>query len=619
MAMASAARADFYVATDGRDTNPGTKAKPFATLEKARDAVRALKKAGGLPKGGARVLIRGGRYFLSQPLRLAPEDSGTKDSPIVYAAAAGEQPVISGGRAVSGWKHVKDSLWTAGLADVRAGTWYFRQLFADGKRLTRARIPSKGFLTTVGPLSKYAERAKRRWGGYRGMSGLRKSHPEAYCGFRFKPGDIQAWPRCHDAEIITYHSWECSWQTIRKIDPEKHDVYFNSPCRYPVGFFSNRCRYRIENIPEALDQPGEWYLDRQTGVLSYLARPGEEPPKMDFVAPAIEKLAVLEGDAKAGTLVEHVRFSGLSFQHARYPMGIYDVAPDWPKPALKAHPDWPKTFAPGYTDSQAAPRCGQAIELVAARHCAIEHCEIAHVGAYAMLIGRSSHHNRIVGCAIHDAGGGGVLIGMDVRDVRKAKVPREAAPSHNLVANCLIRHCGIVHPSAVGIWIAQSHHNTAAHNELSDMGYSGISLGWNWNRGPNYSDHNTIEANHIHHVLEALADGGGIYTLGVLEGCTLRANYIHDISRPRGAIGSHNNGMFLDEGSQALRIERNVIRRIGHAPVRHNRNTKGDHTWVDNDFDPGDKPVAALNGVIQQAGPEPAYRRKFDSLTRTSP
>ncbi|HOZ45140.1 MAG TPA: right-handed parallel beta-helix repeat-containing protein [Candidatus Hydrogenedentes bacterium] len=596
----------FYVALDGDDANPGTEEAPYATVSRVRDAIRALKANDALPVSGVTVSIRSGRYFLDEAITLGPEDSGTEESPIVYAAYPGEAVILSGGRAISGWKPVGGNRWEVELADVAAGTWYFRQLFADGKRLTRARIPNEGFLTTAGALSAYAEQAAKRYGGYSGVGGLRKKHPDAYCGFSFSPGDIEPWTSIENAEVITYHSWECSWQTIRRVDFEKCDLYFNTPCRYPVGFFSLHCRYHVESVPEALDAPGEWYLDRKRGVLTYLARPGEDPNAMDFVAPFLERLLVLDGDPEHGRPVEYVSFSRLSFQHARYPMGIYDVARDWPKAALAVDPDWPTDFAPGYTDAQASPQCGQAIGLEGARHCGLVECEVTHVGASAIRIALSSHENQVIGCTLHDLGGGGVFVGADIREVEKSGMPSESAPSKNVIANNRIYDGGRVHPSAVGIWIAQSRNNTVAHNDIFNLGYSGISLGWTWNDAPNYSDHNVIEGNHIHHVLQELADGGGIYTLGVLDGCVLRANHIHDIRHPAGAVGSHNNGFFFDQSSRNLLAERNVIHTIGHDDVRFNQNKREDHQWVNNIFEGegGDIGSEAARAVIDSAGVE---------------
>ncbi|MGD0897468.1 MAG: right-handed parallel beta-helix repeat-containing protein [Thermoguttaceae bacterium] len=598
---------EFHVAPSRDDAGKGTLEKPFRTLTAARDAIRRLKQAGPLAEP-VNVVVHGGTYYLDQPFTLTADDAGSLAAPIIYRAAEGERPILSGGRVFSGWKNLKDNLWTVELPEVKAGRWYFRQLFADGRRLTRARTPNEGFFTTAGPLSKYA--ALGRFGGYQGVGKYRRENPEVFCGFQFAPEDAKWWTQCPDAEVITFHSWECSWQTVRRIDAEKHDVYFNTPCRYPVGFYSPHLKYRIENVPEALDAPGEWYLDRRTGVLSYLAKPGEDPRKMAFVAPVLQRLVVLEGSADRP--IEHVRLVGLSLQHADYPLGIYDVARDWPTPVLKAYPGWPTTFPPGYTDAQAAPLCGQVVELWDAAHCAIEDCEIAHVGNYAIKVFERGHHNRIVGCLLHDLGGGGVMVGIPVREVEKAKVPRSDAPSHLEIANNVIRDCGLVHPAAVGILIMQSHHNRITHNEINNVGYGAINVGWTWGRPPNYTDHNLVEGNHIHHVLRDLADNGGIYTLGINEGTVFRENYIHDVLRGAAAVGAANNGIFFDEGSQGILVERNVFRRLSAKPTRHNRNSAADHTWGENDF--GDQATAPdwSESVIQQAGPEPQYRPKLE-------
>ena len=138
-AVAAEARpADFHVATNGADDNPGTAAKPFATLGRARDAVRA-KIAAGL-KADVTVAIAWGRYFLTSPVVFGPEDSGTKEHAITYAAAPRSTATFSGGREITGWKKGKGDLWTAHLPDVQAGKWYFRQLFVNGQR--RARPPT---------------------------------------------------------------------------------------------------------------------------------------------------------------------------------------------------------------------------------------------------------------------------------------------------------------------------------------------------------------------------------------------------------------------------------------------------------------------------------------------
>jgi hypothetical protein len=278
----SASEREIHVAPDGNDAASGTADHPLAHLERARDLIRQMKHSGGLPAGGVTVILHAGTYYLPETLAFTPEDSGTEQSPIVYEAAQDAKVIVSGGRPLTGWTNVKDDLWTLKLPEVRAGSWYFRQLFAGDSRLPRARLPEKGFYLTEGPLSAYAHVIKLR--DFKDFPKLRPIHPDAYCGFNFKPGDITPWPDADDAEIITFHSWECSWQTIRHIDEGTHDVTFYSPCRYPVGAFTPHCPYRIENIIEGLTQPGEWQLDRKSGLLSYLARPGEDPNAESAVA-----------------------------------------------------------------------------------------------------------------------------------------------------------------------------------------------------------------------------------------------------------------------------------------------------------------------------------------------
>ncbi len=600
-----------YVSPTGDDTNPGTAKKPFATIAHARDAARALKATGGYPDDriGINVVIAGGTYRLTEPLVFGPTDSR-----VAYTAAEGERVIVSGGRPITGWVNEGGNRWTVLLPEVRDGSWFFRQLFAGDKRLTRARTPNEGYFLTDGALSKFDALAKNRWGGFNNVGPLRSTAPDAFCGFRYNPADlpdIADWPDWRSAEIITYHSWECSWQTIRAIDAKKHDLNMNTPCRYPVGFFSPYARYRIENVAAALDAPGEWFLNRETGVLTYLARPGENPNDMAIVAPVLERLMEVHGDS-SGEKARIIFFDGISFRHSCYPMGIYDVAPDWPAPARAVYPDRPETFPPGYTDSQASPRCGQAIDLRDAENIVFVRCEMAQFGASAIHIGERCTRVMVVESELHDLGGGGVYIGEDIREVGDAGVARENMPYHNAISYNKIHDISIIHPSAVAVWIAQSHHNRIAHNEIYNTGYSGISMGWTWSRSPNYSDNNVLQANNIHDCMQQLADGGGIYTLGIQDSSVIRENYIHDIGRAEGAIGSYNNGIFFDESTKNIHVARNVIERTSHTAVRFNRNTPDEQTWEDNWFEgQADSTFAAANtledirrSVIEGAGPQ---------------
>ncbi len=553
------------------------------------DAQAAVRKAlaGGV-QGRIEVLLHGGTHRIESPLVFAAADSGSAEQPVTWRAAEDAHPVVSGGRAITNWRNMGENHWVAVLPDVKAGKWYFRQLWAGDKRLQRACLPNQGFLQTAGPLTPYKAAVNSGInpnGTVRPFNKDMKTALLARCGFKFKDGDIQEWDNWQEAEIITYHKWECSWQTIRRIDAENNLVYMNSPCRYPVGRFGSM-RYRVENIPSALDEPGEWYLDGRKGELHYLGREGENPDTMDFTAPfAAQLLLFTEAeDGKQGA--SHIKFEDIAFKHCRYELGIYDIAPNWPEEIRKLDPSFPEDPRPGYTDSQAAPRSGEAVRLTGAQDIAFERCRFNHLGAWALHIDWRSSRIAIKGCEIFDAGGGAVQIGNPVRLVEKAGIPEDWAPSHNTIDNCWIHHCGLVHPSAVGVMIAQAHDNTISHCEIHDLSYSGISSGWTWGKDKCYTYMNRISNNYIHHVARKLGDAAGLYSLGNNFGSVCAENYLDQIVKAPGVHGVVD-AMGFDEHSNDFLIDRNVVGRISGKPVSFNRNSWDDMRWTNNNFPVG--------------------------------
>ena len=129
-----------FVAVDGSDNNPGTWEYPFRSIHRARDSIRTLKMNSGLTCP-VTVMVRGGKYYLSESIIFSSEDSGTGEYPIVYKAYPGELPVLSGGRTLTGWKPYKGKIIQCILPEIKAGRWFFRQLFYNGERQVRARYP----------------------------------------------------------------------------------------------------------------------------------------------------------------------------------------------------------------------------------------------------------------------------------------------------------------------------------------------------------------------------------------------------------------------------------------------------------------------------------------------
>eukprot|EP00026_Physarum_polycephalum_P003944 Phypoly_transcript_03961.p1 GENE.Phypoly_transcript_03961~~Phypoly_transcript_03961.p1 ORF type:complete len:520 (+),score=52.14 Phypoly_transcript_03961:650-2209(+) len=345
-------------------------------------------------------------------------------------------------------------------------------------------------------------------------------------GFYYNSSDpIAHYHNLGDVTLVMFHAWTASHHVIESINKNNDTIYFANPTdsiSVPEEDASGR-RYYIENVLEGLDEPGEWYLDRTTGLLSYYAFPGETVPTTTTVVSNLDN--VLEVKGSGTQLVSYVAFEQI----------VYEVN-EWHCPPI-----------PQPCDGQGADFMNTSAILVSnAASVTFDNITVWHTGTTAIWLSNNVTNVMINNLIATDLGAGGVRIGSS----------SSVGVQHNTVQNSYLSNGGNTFYEGMGVFAQLTSYNTITHNEIAHFTYTGISVGWSWGYAPSSAENNTISFNHIYDIgRDTLSDMGGVYTLGVSPGTTIYNNLIHDVY-------SYNYGgwgLYPDEGSSEQVWSNNIV------------------------------------------------------------
>ena len=517
---------EFYLSPEGDDSGPGSQARPFRSLSRARDAVRQVNS--GMTRDII-VNLHGGEYPLTDVVEFGPQDAGRNGHRVIYRAIKGETPVLTGGIPLTGWE-----LHNPGRNIYRASApgAGFRQLYIDGKPAIRARTPNRESQTNFGPWWKATV----------------LKIPEIIIAKKYWETCSSA-ERLNEVEVVMISHWYqqrilIGGYTLTDSSAEITPVKPKGKMSKHLGFYKNSYFF-FENALAFVDTTGEWYHDATNGFVYLCVKKGSNPNAMLVTIPRIETLIAIRGTANDP--VENLEFDGITFEcsnwisPSRQGLNITQaVQPIGIEPSWESK-DWPMGI----------------IRAEHARRIAFRNNVIRNTGAQGIEFMVDVDDSDIEGNEIYQIAANAIVI-----DTPGSKNPSPDQQSTGVaIWNNHIYKAGQDYTNGDGLFTGNVSGLIVEHNLIHDMPYSGMQIG-NQPGGMNSIGciENLIRYNHIHHCVQLHDDGGGIYTLGgIQKGSIIAGNYLHDIITGEYAGTYPIDVIYLDNFTSEMLVKDNVV------------------------------------------------------------
>ena len=553
---------EIWISPKGSDFNDGTRQSPKATLTSALRQAREWRRTeDNRIQGGITIYMEGGTYAFHEPVFIRPEDSGTKESPTIIRSVGDEKVVLSGGISINGWKK-QGKVWVADVPVFNGRPLDFRQLWVNGKKAVRARdvedfekmnricsVDEKNEILYVPAVS--IRRLIDNKGNLKAKYAEMVLH-QMWCvaNLRIRSVEVQG-----DSAAIRFHQ------------PESR-IQFEHPWPRPmVTTDGHNSAFYLTNARELLDVPGEWYHDMNARRVYYYPREGEKMQEAEVIVPAVETLVRVEGTLDRP--VCHIRFEKITFSYTT-----------WMRPSEKGHvplqagmyltdgyridPKMQRNYLNHPLDNQGwLGRPPAAVRVVAARQIDFKRCRFEHLGSTGLDYEEAVQGGVVRGCLFRDIAGNGLLVGSFSPAAHETHLPYDPADRREVctqqqINNCYFTEIGNEDWGCLAIAAGYVGDINIEHNEISEVPYSGISLGWGWTQTVNCMRNNRVHANLIHHYAKHMYDVAGIYTLGSQPKSYVTENCVHSIYKP-GYVHDPNHWFYLytDEGSSFITVRDN--------------------------------------------------------------